>query len=288
VLGSSIRNLRHRSGTEDVDATGTLSWEEAVLRFRSLPENRDLVRDCYLDDPVESAAERFFRSSEWQAARSVLPARSGLALDVGSGRGLVAWALARDGWDVHAVEPDTSAVVGAFAIRQLARRTGTTLRIERAVGEALPYRDGTFDLVFGRQVLHHARDPYAFCREIARVLRSGGAFVFTREHVITFPGDLRRFRRRHDTHDLTGTEKAYRVGRYRSFLEKSGLEVTKVLRTVESEINLFPHTRESLRELLARKLHLPKGSRLPAWTLAVVDRIYLAPGRPYSFVGSKA
>jgi hypothetical protein len=57
---------------------------------------------------------------------------------------------------------------------------------------------------------------------------------------------------------------------------------------MSSEINLFPHTRASLRALVAKKLFLPEGSQVPDWTLSVLDLVYKAPGRPYTFVAVKA
>jgi len=277
------RRVRDRS----LEPESPRTWEETFLWFRSQPENARLSIECYFDDPIDGAAARFLASSEWAAARRLLPAARGRALDVGSGRGIVAWALAADGWTVEAVEPDPSRIVGAHAIRDLNRRTGGAIRVGQALGEALPFREGLFDLVYGRQVLHHTANPEAFCREAARVLRPGGLLVLAREHVVTFPGDLKRFLNRHDTHFMSGGEYAYPVRAYRDFLEAGGLEVTHVLSTLSSEINLFPHTRDTLRLLAAKTLFLPKGVRLPDWTLSVLDLVYKAPGRPYTFVAVK-
>lgn len=44
----------------------------------------------------------------------------------------------------------------------------------------LPYGNGTFDAVCSLEVVEHVEDQFAFCREIARVLRPGGtAFIST-------------------------------------------------------------------------------------------------------------
>ena len=50
-----------------------------------------------------------------------------------------------------------------------------------ADAERIPYDDDTFDLVVGHAVLHHIPDVPAALREVLRVLKPGGRFVFAGE-----------------------------------------------------------------------------------------------------------
>lgn len=45
-------------------------------------------------------------------------------------------------------------------------------------GESIPYADGSFDLVFSDNVLEHLSQPEIVFKDVARVLRPGGKFMF--------------------------------------------------------------------------------------------------------------
>lgn len=262
------------------------SWEEAVVWLRGQPDQVDLVRACFYDDPLRVAAERYYASTEWQAIRALIAGKRGSALDLGAGRGISSYALARDGWRVSALEPDPSNVVGAGAIRALAQNAKLDIQVEQNWGESLPYPDATFDLVHGRQVLHHARDLKQLCCEAARVLKSGGIFIATREHVISKKEDLPEFLAAHPLHHLYGGEHAYLLDEYLEAIRSSGLVLTKVLNPYQSNINLYPETVSSLKQSLAGRLHCP-AILIPAFLLTRLGAKSNAPGRLYSFVARK-
>ncbi|MFM9726469.1 hypothetical protein ACKI1L_38745, partial [Streptomyces scabiei] len=71
------------------------SWEDAVCWLREQPDQQQLVLDAFYDDPLIGAAERYYASAEWQEVSRLLAAKRGTALDVGAGRGIASYALAR-------------------------------------------------------------------------------------------------------------------------------------------------------------------------------------------------
>jgi ubiquinone/menaquinone biosynthesis C-methylase UbiE len=68
---------------------------------------------------------------------------------------------------------------------EVAQRNATSLGFEVdgrvADAERLPYDDDSFDLVIGHAVLHHIPDVELAFREVLRVLKPGGRFVFAGE-----------------------------------------------------------------------------------------------------------
>ncbi|MGB8400206.1 class I SAM-dependent methyltransferase [Bradyrhizobium sp.] len=273
------------------------TWEDAVVWLRNQPDRRQTVMDAFYDDPLAAAAARYHASAEWQAISALLRGRSGAALDIGAGRGITSFALAKDGFAVTALEPDPSVIVGAAAIRSLAHEASLPINVVEDFSERLPFADAAFDVVVARAVLHHTSDLKGACREIHRVLKSGGIFVAAREHVISKEADLGKFLDRHPLHHVYGGEHAFLLADYVGALKGAGFSLD-ILMPLRSPINLYPYTFDSLRnatvQSLSRRFPLPvwrfllKSDLIFSALLAGAERFDNRPGRLYSFVGRKA
>ena len=96
---------------------------------------------------------------------------TGKILDVGTGRGHLAVALAKKGLKVVSIDMDGKAQQAARAnLKVLGLSKQVTLKIMNA--ERLSYKDSSFDGVISVNFLHHARNPLKCVKEMVRVTKN--------------------------------------------------------------------------------------------------------------------
>ncbi|MGI9197734.1 MAG: methyltransferase domain-containing protein [Candidatus Nanopelagicales bacterium] len=102
------------------------------------------------------------------------------ALEIGAGTGFFVLNLMQAGLVTSADVTDISPGMVEVAVRN-GEALGLDVSGRVADAETLPFDDGSFDLVLGHAVLHHIPDVELALREVLRVLRPGGRFVFCGE-----------------------------------------------------------------------------------------------------------
>ena len=100
-------------------------------------------------------------------------------LEVGCGSGIAAQMLAEAGATLTAVDLTPWAVE---TTRARLDAFGLDAEVFEADGEALPFDDASFDLVFSWGVIHHSSDMDRALRELVRVCRPGGTLVLMVYH----------------------------------------------------------------------------------------------------------
>jgi len=150
----------------------------------------------------ESMRAGFFSPAVRDKALAAAGLRPGQACglvcaDVGAGSGFISEALLDAGAGVFAVDREPAMLRELSA--RLAVRSAGRLTVLEGGAEALPLPAAAVDRVFANMFLHHAEDPAAAIREMARILRPGGRLVLTdldrhghefllREHHDRWPG----------------------------------------------------------------------------------------------------
>jgi SAM-dependent methyltransferase len=130
------------------------------------------------------------RTEAYEAALAALPAAPRRALDLGTGTGDGALALARRFPEAEVVGADLAAAMVAEARRKTPPELDGRVRFEVADAASLPFEDGEFDLVAMNNMI-------PFFDELARVLAPGGRVVFAfsggaQTPIYVPPGRLRR------------------------------------------------------------------------------------------------
>ena len=152
------------------DAPGDIWWDESQP-LNSLRTAINPGRVGYLREVID---------------RTGIDPGSSEALEVGCGGGLMAEEVARIGFSVTGVDPSGPSIETA---RRHATESGLAIDYSVASGEALPFADGTFDLVYCCDVLEHVADLDAVIAEAARVLKPGGIYFYDTINR-TFPAKL--------------------------------------------------------------------------------------------------
>jgi ubiquinone/menaquinone biosynthesis C-methylase UbiE len=123
---------------------------------------------------IDYARDRF----EHVAGRAGWPYRTSLELGCGTGFFTLNLKLAGVLDEGHVTDLSPGMVEVA---QRNARSLGFEVAGRVADAELLPYDDNSFDLVVGHAVLHHIPDVELAFREVLRVLKPGGRFVFAGE-----------------------------------------------------------------------------------------------------------
>ena len=111
---------------------------------------------------------RYGQDRRLEMVRGVVDLRDARILDVGCGIGTYVRRFRQYSDDVHGIEVEPE---------RAAEASLELPNIVQAVGEALPYPDDHFDLVFSNEVIEHVDDDGATVAEMVRVTRPGGTIV---------------------------------------------------------------------------------------------------------------
>ena len=137
-------------------------------------------------------------------------------LEVGCGAGTDLIRFARNGANVAGVDLAPSSIALAATNFALENRAA---QLAVADGQALPFRDGSFDLVYAHGVVQYTTDDRALVRECRRVLRPGGMAVFQVYNRISWLNALSKLTKVDLEHADAPVLKKYSIREFRGLLD---------------------------------------------------------------------
>lgn len=285
-----------------------MTWEETIQYIRIQPDYNKLVEQAYFEEDLPLNVERFKNSDEYKETLKLIHQYAPTAtsvLDIGSGNGISSIAFALEGYKVTVSEPDSSDTIGANAVRKLKDHYRLpNITIYEDYAENIIFRDNSFDVVYARQVLHHANHLQNFVWQCSRVLKPGGILFTVRDHVIFNEDDKQWFLQSHPLQKFYGGENAFTSDEYKTAMTHAGLHVQKELKFYDSVINYYPLTDEDLKRDKAQKAsnlkmelkkktgilaNMPLALNLYKWknrSSLLLDEKNI-PGRMYSYIAKK-
>ncbi len=145
-------------------------------------------------------------------------------LELGCGIGTDLVRFASGGAVATGVDLSTTALsLGALN----AKAAGVTMELQLANGEALPFDDESFDVVYGHGVLQYTAEPERMVAEARRVLRKDGEAIFMVYNRISWLNFLSKLMNVQLEHEDAPLLRKYSIGEFRKLL--SPFDVVRIV-----------------------------------------------------------
>jgi len=181
-------------------------------------------------------------------------------LEVGAGSGRDTLELARAG--AKAFVLDYSPASLELVARQ-ARERGIPIHLVRADALAMPFREGTFDVVYHQGLLEHFRDPMPLLIENARITARGGRVIVDVPQTVHLYTAMKQVLILFNAW-FAGWETQFTPGRLEALCRRAGLTVRRTYGEFMVPGLAYRVTREALKRSTGLALPLdPRGPR--AW-----------------------
>jgi SAM-dependent methyltransferase len=179
--------------------------------------------DRYWQDRTETIEDVYANEDRILRQLDGLPLEGRRVLEVGAGSGRDSLELARRGSRIYVLD-----YVGSSfdVIRRLAREQGVEVVCVCADATRMPFREGSFALVFHQGLMEHFRDPRPLLRENQRVTEIGGhclVDVPQRWHVYTIAKHMMIAMNRW----FAGWETEYSPGELEARMREAGFTIVR-------------------------------------------------------------
>ena len=191
-----------------------------------MPEKEDMLMNWPERVWIYSPVRVWFlklHARKWLRQRGSMRGKNALEIGCGLGKGARILAETMGFENVHAFDLEERLI--RRAVNGLRSALSDRISFFVADAQALPFSDAGFDAVVNYGIIHHVLDWRACIREIGRVLKPGGAFLFEEIYPPLYANFLLGWMLRHPREDRFNGQQ------FLAELEKNGLSLVEGVST---------------------------------------------------------
>lgn len=138
--------------------------------------------DAIASDYNKSGDGKFVNSMYRPLITEIMTVKGGKLLDIGCGNGNLFGLLDHKKYDLYGIDFSDNMIAEAKV------KYGDIAKLYTSDAAALPFDEGTFDIIICNASFHHYTEPDAVIREMSRVIKPGGTLLIGDPYV---PGPFR-------------------------------------------------------------------------------------------------
>lgn len=166
-----------------VDPDASVDFDTRATECITVMAQRVGLAPEQIPNEVKNEQARVFPRIAFDAIEALgVPLQGAVVVDLGAGLGSASVEASQRGATPIAVEPGSGWRELAFDRIHATGPGG----LVAAVGEALPFRDNSIDIVVSLMVLEHVTNPQQVLEEVFRILKPGGVFFLACENYLCF------------------------------------------------------------------------------------------------------